>query len=58
MHQCEVCHFETLADDVAIEASNRLVVCLACYGRLTDTRLAMPKGLRREIEDCLRELVG
>jgi hypothetical protein len=57
MNRCQVCHFETVPDDIAVEAPNGLVVCLVCYGHLTETRLPMPKELRREVEACLQELV-
>jgi hypothetical protein len=57
MHRCAVCHFETNPDDIAVEGAGGLLVCLVCYGHLTETRIAVPKGLRRELETCLRDLV-
>ncbi len=56
MRTCRVCHFEAVLDDVAVEGSDGLVVCLACYGHLTETRRTMPKDLRRDIQACLAEL--
>ncbi len=56
MQTCRVCHFEPVPDDVAVRGSDGFVVCLACYGTLTETRLIMPKELRRDVEAVLAEL--
>lgn len=58
MNRCCICHFVPQVDDIAVEAAGGLTVCLACYGNQTETRLQMPKELRRELESCLRELVA
>jgi hypothetical protein len=56
MHRCNVCHFETVMDDVAVESSGGLVVCLVCYGNLTGTRLALSKQMRRGLDACLSDI--
>ncbi len=56
MQTCRVCHFEVVPDDVAVEGSDGLVVCLACYCHLAETRRVMPKELRRDVEACLAEM--
>ncbi len=55
MQTCRVCHFEPVPDDVAVQGTDGFVVCLACYGGLTETRLPMPKDLRRDLEALLTE---
>ncbi len=56
MQPCRVCHFEPVPDDVAVQGTDGFVVCLACYGDLTETRLLLPKELRRELEAILADL--
>ncbi len=56
MEPCRVCHFQPVPDDVAVQGSDGLIVCLACYGDLTETRIVMPKELRRDLEALLAEL--
>ncbi len=56
MEPCRVCHFEPALDDIAVHGTDGLVVCLACYGDLTETRTVMPKELRRDLEVLLAEI--
>jgi hypothetical protein len=48
VYSCRICHFEMPYDDVAITGRNGCI-CLRCFHRETQSTLAMPKTLRREL---------
>jgi hypothetical protein len=53
MYLCQLCRFETPLDDVALRRGEDGCICLACYGRATNSALLMPKTLRRQISRAL-----
>lgn len=58
VYVCKVFHFEAVLDDVAVESSGGMVVCLGCYSRLALSPLPVPRNLRLQIEECLNLPVG
>ncbi len=55
MFTCAICHFETPLDDVELLAVDGRCVCLRCYCRETESTVAMPKPLRKELIAVLAE---
>ena len=55
MFRCTICRFTVELDDVAVPLAAGRGVCLLCYGRETETSVAMPKALRRELIAALGE---
>jgi hypothetical protein len=53
MYTCQLCRFETHLDDVALRRGDAGCICLACYGRETDSARRMPKALRRDLVAAL-----
>ena len=53
MYTCQLCRFEIYLDDVALRCGDTRCICLACYGRETDTAVRMPRGLRRDLSTAL-----
>jgi hypothetical protein len=49
MYTCTICRFDCPLDDVAVPAHDSRCICLACYGRLTETAKLLSKALRREL---------
>lgn len=49
MFTCQICHFETELDDVAITLQGERCICLRCYGRETDTAKPMARVLRHQV---------
>jgi hypothetical protein len=49
MFTCQMCHFETEWDDVAIAFQGDRCICLRCYGQATDTAKPMANGLRHQV---------
>ena len=56
MHTCRICRFETVLDDVVLTAANGQCICLRCYCRETDSTMAMPKELRRDVSSAINTL--
>lgn len=53
MWVCQVCRFEVEMDDVALERRRPLCICVACYHRLAQSPLDMPKYLRSDVQRAL-----
>jgi hypothetical protein len=49
MFTCQMCHFETELDDVAITFRGERCICLRCYGQATDTAKPMARILRHQV---------
>jgi hypothetical protein len=49
MYTCQLCHFETESDDLAIAFQGDRCICLRCYERATDTAKPMAKVLRHQV---------
>ena len=56
MRTCRICRFDTELDDIVLALPSGACVCLRCYGRETRTARAMPRMLRRMVDEALAEL--
>jgi hypothetical protein len=56
MTTCIICRFTAELDDVVIAGAGGRCICLRCFARETDTTVAMPKTLRRELAAVLAAL--
>lgn len=54
MWECAICHFDCLADDIAIAGVNHCI-CLRCYGRVTESGKPMSRPLEKAIRDMLAQ---
>ena len=53
MSRCQICHFATELDDVALTLRVSGIICLRCFDRETASQRPMPKPLRRQLEATL-----
>jgi hypothetical protein len=53
MWTCVICRFEVELDDAVAPTESHHCVCVRCYARETETALATPKELRRELSALL-----
>ena len=49
MRTCALCRFETEVDDIVVIGPGGRCVCLRCYQRETDSALAMPQDLKKDL---------
>jgi hypothetical protein len=55
MYRCVICHFTVELDDCIAPTPTGGCVCVRCFGRETESSLAMPKELRRSVIAALEE---
>lgn len=53
MYTCVICRFAVELDDTIAPIPSGWCVCLRCFGRETETTVAMPKELRRDLSAAL-----
>ena len=53
MFICVICRFETELDDVIAPVANGRCVCLRCFVRETESAVAMPAWLLRDLAAAL-----
>jgi hypothetical protein len=56
MLTCGLCYHHTELDDAVVLMQGGACICLRCYGRETRTARAMPRMLRRMVDEALAEL--
>jgi hypothetical protein len=55
MLTCIICRFDTELDDAISATAGGRCLCLRCYNRETGNERPMPKALRRDVIETLRQ---
>ncbi len=58
MKTCIICRFDVPLDDAMVPAADGRCICLYCFQRETASRLAVPDGLRSEVEQVLEDIAA
>jgi hypothetical protein len=55
VYRCIICRFPVDLDDAIAPTPSGACVCYRCFARETDTPVAMPKALRKELSSLLED---